>query len=92
MKKYEFWNPRLFELPYYLYLGWRCLISGVSIRNLAKANYALDHGEIGLGSKLKSQLAFDQQFFLPSELLLDKDSIEQKNVLFLILLKFMGIR
>ena len=79
MKKYEFWNPRLFELPYYLYLGWRCLISGVSIRNLAKANYALDHGEIGLGSKLESQLAFDQQFFLPSELLLDKDSVEQKK-------------
>jgi hypothetical protein len=79
MKKYEFWNPRLFELPYYLYLGWRCLVSGVSIRDLAKANYALDHGEIGLGSKLESQLAFDQQFFLPSELLLDKDSVERKK-------------
>jgi hypothetical protein len=79
MKKYEFWNPRLFELPYYLYLGWRCLISGVSIRNLAKANYALDHGEIGLGSKLESQLVFDQQFFLPSALLLNEDSVEQKK-------------
>ncbi|MFT7527363.1 MAG: hypothetical protein ACI9LY_002518 [Arenicella sp.] len=79
MKKYEFWNPRLFELPYYLYLGWRCLISGVSIRNLAKANYGLDHGEIGLGSKLESQLAFDQQFFLPSALVLNEDSIEQKK-------------
>lgn len=79
MKKYEFWHPRLFELPYYLYLGWRCLISGVSIRNLAKANYALDHGEIGLGSKLESQLAFDQQFFLPSELVLDQKSVEQKK-------------
>jgi len=79
MKKYEFWNPRLFELPYYLYIGWRCLVSGISIRTLAKANYGLDHGEIGLGSKLESQMAFDQSFFLPSELVLDDQNVEQKK-------------
>lgn len=69
IKAYEFWNPRVFELPYYLYLGWQCLINGISIRTLAKANYALDHGEIGIGSKLASQLVFNQQYFLPSILL-----------------------
>jgi hypothetical protein len=68
LKKYEFWHPRVFELPFYLYLGWQCLLNLVGIKTLAKANYALDHGEIGLGSKLESQLAFDQTFFLPSDL------------------------
>ena len=79
-KKYEFWNPRLFELPYYIYLGVQCLINGISIKTLAKANYALDHGEIGLGSKLDSQLSFDQDFFLPSALLSDNLSLEEKKL------------
>jgi hypothetical protein len=79
IKKYEFWNPRLFELPFYLYLGAHCLIKRVGIKGLAKANYALDHGEIGLGSKFDSQLAFDQRFFLPSVLIEDSLSIDQKK-------------
>ena len=79
IKKYEFWNPRLFELPYYVYLGAHCLINRVGIKGLAKANYGLDHGEIGLGSKFDSQLAFDQQFFLPSILIQDSLTIEQKK-------------
>jgi len=37
------------------------------IKYLAKANYALDHGELGFGSKLQTQLAFDQTSFLPTE-------------------------
>lgn len=77
-KKYEFWNPRLFELPFYIYLGLQCLINGISIRTLAKANYALDHGEIGLGSKLDSQLSFDQSYFLPSTLVSEQLSLEEK--------------
>ncbi|MEM7359516.1 MAG: ATP-grasp domain-containing protein [Pseudomonadota bacterium] len=79
MKKYEFWHPRVFELPFYIYLGWQCLINGVSIRTLAKANYALDHGEIGLGSKLDSQLAFNQDYFLPSTLVSEDLSDEEKQ-------------
>jgi hypothetical protein len=79
IKKYEFWNPRLFELPFYLYLGAQCLINRVGIKGLAKANYALDHGEIGLSSKFDSQLAFDQQFFLPSILIEDGLTVELKK-------------
>jgi hypothetical protein len=78
IKKYEFWNPRLFELPYYLYLLTQCFIRGLGVRDLAKANYALDHGEIGLGSKLDSQLKFDQQYFLPSALVIHSWSVEDK--------------
>lgn len=69
----------MFELPFYIYLGWQCLINGVSIRTLAKANYALDHGEIGLGSKLKSQLAFDQDYFLPSTLVSENLDVAEKK-------------
>lgn len=79
IKKYEFWNPRLFEIPFYIYLGLQCLINRVGIKGLAKANYALDHGEIGLGSKFDSQLAFDQRFFLPSVLIEGSLTVDQKK-------------
>jgi hypothetical protein len=80
MKKYEFWNPRLFEFPFYVYLGAQCLFNRVGIKGLAKANYGLDHGEIGLGSKFDSQLAFDQSYFLPSILLQEYLTLEEKKV------------
>ena len=83
IKKYEFWNPRIFEFPYYVYLAWHCLIRGLSIRGLAKANYALDHGEIGLGSKLESQLAFDQRFFMVSALVEESWSDDKKKAFIL---------
>jgi len=67
-KHHEFWSPRVFEIPYYFYLGWQCLRHGISIKTLAKANYCLDHGEIGIGSKYVTQLAFDQSHFLPTAL------------------------
>jgi hypothetical protein len=66
MKHFEFWAPRLFEMPYYLYLLFGGAMRGLSIKSLAKANYALDHGEIGIGSKYLTQLAFDQELFLPT--------------------------
>ena len=81
IKKYEFWHPRVFEAPYYLYLGWQCLINGVAIKNLAKANYALDHGEIGIGSKLASQMAFNQKYFLPSVLLGEGLTVDEKKTI-----------
>ncbi len=79
IKKYEFWNPRLFEFPFYLYLGWQCLKRGIAIKTLAKANYALDHGEIGLSSKFDSQLAFDQAYFMPTTLIKDSLGLEDKK-------------
>lgn len=79
IKKYEFWNPRLFEFPFYLYLGWQCLKRRISIRTLAKANYALDHGEIGLSSKFESQMAFDQTYFMPTELIKDALGLAEKQ-------------
>ena len=71
MKHFEFWHPRLFELPYYLYLLGGCALRLLPIKSLAKANYALDHGEIGIGSKVQTQFAFDQTHFLPTEALPD---------------------
>lgn len=68
IKPYEFWSPRIFEAPFYVYLGAQCLLNGVGIKGLAKANYCLDHGEIGIGSKYESQMSFDQQYFLPTSL------------------------
>lgn len=69
IKPYEFWHPRIFELPFYIYLAIQCLINRLAVTDLAKANSALDHGEIGIGSKFHTQNQFDQQLFLPTELL-----------------------
>lgn len=66
MKHFEFWHPRLFELPYYLYLLVGCACRLLPVKSLAKANYALDHGEIGIGSKVHTQFAFEQSRFLPT--------------------------
>jgi hypothetical protein len=63
MKHFEFWHPRVFETPYYGYLLGRCALKGLSPHDIPKANYALDHGEIGLGSKYSTQMAFDQARF-----------------------------
>lgn len=71
IKPYEFWHPRIFEAPYYIYLGVQCVLKGVGIRTLAKANYCMDHGEIGIGSKYASQLVFKQDYFMPSALVED---------------------
>ncbi len=78
IKHHEFWHPRLFEIPYYLTLGFYCLLNRISIKSLAKANYALDHGEIGIGSKYESQLVFKQDYFLPTILLKSSQSLEEK--------------
>lgn len=79
IKPYEFWHPRIFEAPYYIYLGVQCMLKGVGIRTLAKANYCMDHGEIGIGSKYESQLAFKQSHFMPGALLENDWSAQQKE-------------
>lgn len=79
IKKYEFWHPRIFEAPFYAYLGYQCLLNGIGIRSLAKANYCLNHGEIGIGSKLDTQLAFNQDHFLPTMRLPDQISTAEKE-------------
>lgn len=79
MKPHEFWHPRIFEAPYYFYLGLQCLLNGVGVRTLAKANYNLHHGEIGLGSKYSSQLAFNQHYFLPTTLIKSEWSVAEKK-------------
>ncbi len=63
MRHFEFWPPRLFEVPYYLALLAGCARLGLPPMHLAKANYALDHGELALGSKYATQMAFDQTRF-----------------------------
>ena len=79
MKHFEFWHPRVFEAPYYLNLVVQCIVHGIGFKTLAKANYALDHGEIGIGSKYHTQMAFDQSQFLPTELLSSALSNQEKS-------------
>ena len=62
-KPFEFWHPRLAEAPYYAALLGRCAAHRLPPKYLAKANWGLDHGELGLGSKYTTQLAFDQNYF-----------------------------
>ncbi|MBT8149864.1 MAG: hypothetical protein KJO62_00575, partial [Gammaproteobacteria bacterium] len=81
IKPHEYWPPRVFEFPFYLYLLFQCLRNCISVRDLAKANYALDHGEIGIGSKYQTQLAFPQQRFLPTILLEAGQSAALKEAL-----------
>ncbi len=69
IKPYEFWHPRVFEIPFYCYLALQCLRYRVPVSGLARANSALYHGEIGIGSKLRTQRQFDQRYFLPTEVL-----------------------
>lgn len=69
LKHHEFWPPRIFETPFYLFLAWQCTLNRVGLRDLAKANYALNHGEIGLGSKYATQQVFDQARFPATEYL-----------------------
>ena len=78
MKPFEFWHPRIAEAPYYAYLLAQCLKLGLPPRQLAKANYALDHGELGLGSKFDTQFKFAQTHFLPTELI-NSDASEVEN-------------
>lgn len=78
IKRYEFWPARIFETPFYLWLGFQCLLKGIGIRTLAKANYALNHGEIGLGSKYESHQAFDERHFLPTAFIADSLSDQEK--------------
>ena len=73
VRHFEFWHPRFFETPYYLYLLMKCLGNLLPPTDLAKANYALEHGELGLGSKFNTQMAFQQDYFLPT-ILLEPDS------------------
>lgn len=75
MKHFEFWHPRVFEVPYYAYLLARCALRGMQPRTLLKANYALDHGELGLGSKFSTQQAFAQARFPATALLTLPDAI-----------------
>ena len=68
MKPFEFWHPRVFEAPYYAYLLAQCAKLGLAPKHLPKANYALDHGELGLGSKYSTQMRFAQTHFLATSL------------------------
>ncbi len=83
IKPFEFWHPRVFETPYYVYLAIQCVLNGIGIKSLAKANYHLDHGEIGIGSKYESQLAFNQKYFLPTTLVKDDLSADDKKAFIL---------
>lgn len=79
MRHFEFWHPRILETPYYLYLMLGALRRRLPFKFIAKANYALDHGELGFGSKMATQLAFDQSKFLPTIALPGMDA--QKDTL-----------
>ena len=79
LKPHEFWHPRIFETPYYLYLIWQCLKNRIGPKSIVRANYNLYHGEMGLGSKYDTQIAFNQDYFLPTELVNDNLTIADKK-------------
>ena len=81
MRHFEFWPPRLFEIPYYLTLLALCARHRLPILHLAKANYALDHGELALGSKFETQMAFAQDRFPATERLGDGREASQERAL-----------
>lgn len=66
---HEFWNGRLYESPGYLYLAWQCLIRGLSLRTLFKANFGLDHGGASFASKYSLQNYVGPKYFPPTLLL-----------------------
>jgi hypothetical protein len=55
------------------------MLNGIGVRALAKANYGLYHGEIGIGSKFKTQQAFEQDYFLPTILIEHSLSFKDKQ-------------
>jgi len=65
-------------MPFYIWLALQCLRRGIGIRTLAKANHALNHGEIGLGSKFDTHQAFDEKYFLPTSLMPESFSTSEK--------------
>lgn len=69
IKRYVYWNSRVFEIPYYINLFFGCLFKGISPLGLLKANYGLEHGDIGIGSKYSIQMSFKQDLFPSTELL-----------------------
>ena len=54
IKRYEFWSPRIFNIPFYTYVGLKCLAAGLHPKDLPKADYALDNGDLR-ASKFKIQ-------------------------------------
>ena len=79
LKPHEFWHPRVFEIPYYFYLAWQCAINRIGPKSIVRANYNLYHGEIGLGSKYDTQMAFNQDYFLPTVLIKSDLTITNKK-------------
>ena len=71
IKRYEFWSPKIFNLPFYFYLGFKCLINGVSLKGLLKANSYIKCGDLR-ASKFEIQNLLGEKYF-PKTVLLKKN-------------------
>lgn len=81
---HEFWPGRLYEFPGYLYLLGHCLVRGIGLKTLFKANYALPYGGASFASKFKIQQVLGVSKFPPTLLLKqkNKDLHLQKTITF----------
>jgi len=78
MKRYEFWDPRLFNLPFYAYLAIRTVQAGIHPKTLFKANYALENGDLR-ASKFRLQQTVGAAKFPPTLFVADPQGIRQKK-------------
>lgn len=65
LKRYEFWDPRIFNLPFYFYLAFKTLSAGLHPKNLFKANFALENGDLR-ASKYAIQKTVGMEKFPPT--------------------------
>ena len=79
IKHHEFWNGRLYESPGYIYLAWHCLIRGVGLKTLFKANYGIEFGGASFASEYKIQEHIGLQYFPATQLLKVKNNTQNLN-------------
>jgi len=80
MKHYEFWHPRIFEFPWYIYLAAKCVLHQIPPNKLVKANYGLAHGAGSMASKMEVQKQFGEEHF-PATIFLSQTLSAQKKML-----------
>lgn len=72
IKHHEFWDSRIFNIPYYSYLVFGSVLNGISPKSIIKSNPLMKNGDLR-GSKYEIQLDFGKEIF-PKTFLIKKKS------------------
>ena len=78
LKRYEFWDPRLFNLPFYVYLALQTIKAGLHPKALFKADFALENGDLR-ASKYAIQQTLGMEKFPPTLFLGHAETLEIKK-------------